>query len=372
MVEVGTLEEGTAWVEGTALVEQAEIAQERRKLATIQVLTALDPIDWADSIERATVLGWHVVVRKGAHHVGDPVVYLEIDSLVPQGPEWAEFLKPPHRLRTKKLRGQISQGLVLSVDECLPEGLAKRLKDAETYPGFLETKLGLDVSRLLGVVKWESQAKGRCPDALGPFPHFVPKTDELRVQSYPGALDDLAGLAYVITQKLDGCSGTYWRLSDTEYGLASRNLTLKPTGDSFWHRVAVNLNIFDRLPPGFAVQGEIVGPQIKNNPLGLASQEFYVFSVWDIGKHCFLGHFELQRFCDQHGLPMVPVLYLGDSFDCSLHRLLEIARGQYASGRHQEGIVVRSVDERYSPALKGRLSFKVINNDYLLKGGGEQ
>ena len=46
-----------------------------RKLASIQKIKSLEPIPEADAIEKATVLGWQLVVKKGEFKTGDLVVY---------------------------------------------------------------------------------------------------------------------------------------------------------------------------------------------------------------------------------------------------------------------------------------------------------
>ena len=332
----------------------------RRKMASIQVIKDISPIDGADRIEVAKILGWNVVVRKGEFCVGQPIVFFEIDSIIPKA-EWSEFLKPPHRLRTVKLRGVISQGLVMPVT-ILPEGLSSRLLE---IPEFLEAKMGLDVSKILKVTKYEiPQAKQAY--ALGAFPYFIPKTDELRVQSYPQVLDEMRGKPYLITQKLDGSSGTFW-MRNGEFGLASRNLTLEfgPDHDSVWHFVARKYNLPAVLPDGFAVQGEVVGPSVQRNPMGLTELDLQIFNVWDINKQEYLRPADALTFCDKHGLTHVPVLEFG-SFDYTEEGLLERAKGEYPNGSPQEGIVVRPLENMVSAVLKGRMSFKAINNDFLL------
>ena len=80
-----------------------------RKLAHIERVIDLQPIQGADRIETATVLGWQCVVKKGDVKVGDLVCYIEIDSIVPDIP-YFDFMKERNfRVRTIKLRKQISQ-----------------------------------------------------------------------------------------------------------------------------------------------------------------------------------------------------------------------------------------------------------------------
>jgi RNA ligase (TIGR02306 family) len=82
-----------------------------RKLASIQRVNAVEPITEADAIERIRILGWYVVVRKDEYKVGDLVIYCEVDSILPDRPEF-EFLRTRNfRIRTIKLKGQVSQGI---------------------------------------------------------------------------------------------------------------------------------------------------------------------------------------------------------------------------------------------------------------------
>lgn len=98
-----------------------------RKLASIRKIDELRPIPGADAIECALVGGWTVVVKKGEFAAGDLAVYCEIDSWIPvdlapflvKGKEPREFegIKG-ERLRSIKLRKQISQGLLLKIEDC--------------------------------------------------------------------------------------------------------------------------------------------------------------------------------------------------------------------------------------------------------------
>ena len=188
-----------------------------RKLATIRKIDALNPIDGADAIECATVGGWKVVVKKGEYTVGDLAVYCEIDSWIPT--ELAAFLskgKEPRefegikgeRLRTVKLRGQLSQGLLLPLEPTCAN---------------IESELieGLDVSLPLNIVKWEMSMNAQLAGmARGNFPSVIPKTDQERaqnlVQEIVGAIE--AGMKFEITEKLEGSSMTCY-LIDGEFGV---------------------------------------------------------------------------------------------------------------------------------------------------------
>jgi RNA ligase (TIGR02306 family) len=327
-----------------------------RKLASIQVIDRIDPIAGADAIDQARVMGWTVVVKKGEFAPGDRCVFFEIDSLLPEGKPWAEFMRVRgFRVKTLKLRGVLSQGLALPV----------AILDGEVPP------VGTEVSAALGVGKFEAVL----PDSrevAGPFPTRVPKTDEIRLQSALPLLDEIRGLDFYVTTKLDGSSATFFRDLDGTLIACSRNWALQRGSNQVW-RIAEQYRLEDVLPPGIAVQGELCGPGIQKNRLGLSGLDFFVFSVHDARAGRFLDHTEMIDFCGGAGLKPVPVEQVvtgaaAQAFDHSLERWLELSAGHYAGTRNRkEGIVVRPLVETRSPTLGGRLSFKVINNDFLLK-----
>ncbi|MFY1829758.1 RNA ligase family protein [Myxococcus fulvus] len=328
-----------------------------RKLVSIQRIDHLEDIPGADNILKARVMGWDVVVRRGEFAPGDACVFFEIDSQLPEGKDWAEFLRPrSFRVKTARLRGVLSQGLALPTS----------ILGGEVPP------IGTDVKDALGVVKFEpTPSDGN--DVAGPFPGQVPKTDEIRLQSALGVLDELRGLDFYVTTKLDGTSSTFLRTLAGELVACSRNWALKPGKHPAW-RVAEKYALANVLPPGFAIQGELCGPGIQKNRLGLDAVDLFVFSVHDTRTGHFLGHAEHIAFCERHGLRSVPVEHVvtGDAartFEHGLEHYLRLAQGLYPGTKNRkEGIVVRPLVERQSPTLGGgRLSFKVINNDFLLK-----
>lgn len=327
-----------------------------RKLASIQRIARLDPIHGADQVEKATVLGWPVVVRKGTFSEGDHVVYCETDSLIPPN-VWAEFTKSelrdkPLHVKAAKIRGQMSLGIIMPLS-ILPSGAP--------------SEEGMDVTDVLSITKWEPPAPTE-EGIEGPFPTFIPKTDEIRLQSFPAILTELQGEAYYITQKVDGQSGTFWNL-DGQFGLASRRNTLRwePHIISSWHAVARMYGLDQCIPEGFAVQGEVVGPGIQKNRLGLQTLDLYVFDVYDIKAGVYMDARNMREWVSSLGLKLVPTVAVGEEFNMTAEYLLSIAGGLYSNGHPQEGIVVRPQVEAYSDAKGGRLSFKVINPHYLLR-----
>ncbi len=329
-----------------------------RKLATIQMIREIEPIPNADRIllARFQDVAWQCVVAKDdGFSVGDYAVFLEVDSLVdPTQPRFAFMAAHKGRVRTIRLRGVWSQGLALSLAK-FPE-----LAGLTLAPG-------LDVTETLGIQQYvppEPASVGG--DALGPFPGFIPKTDELRVQAYPAVLDELRGLPAVATVKCDGSSGTVYRWND-HFGVCSRNLEMKETAENAFWKVARKYNLELQMPEGYAAQFEACGEGIQKNRLALRGVDGFVFNVWHIPSGRYLDHEEAHAFARSLGMPVVPEVQRWEHFDATLEDLLQMAQGVYAGTRNQrEGIVIRPLHERFSPALGGRLSFKALNNVYLL------
>lgn len=331
-----------------------------RNLASIQLIADLQPIPNANAIEVATVLGWKLVVKKGEFKVGDECVYFEIDSLLPVRPEF-EFLRPSSfkeslgkfRIKTVKLRGQISQGI------CFPKSMFLELANANE---------GDDVTEIMGVEKYEGSID--IPnEAKGNFPLFIPKTDEPRIQAHPGLIERHKGVSCVAHVKLDGSSLTAY-YKDGAFGVCSRNLELKESDGKFW-AVCKKYGLPEKLADlnrNIALQGELVGEGINGNRQKLTGFDLYIFSGYDIDKCEYLTPMQLDVLCGNLGLKRVPHVaefYLNHTVD----ELIELSEGNCGINEClREGIVVRSLQNVYDPKV-GRLSFKVINPKYLLKHG---
>ena len=332
-----------------------------RKLATIQKIKDLQPIAGADRIERATVLGWHVVVKKGDFQVGDYCVYCEIDSLLPEKPEF-EFLRPrKFRIKTVRLRKQISQGIAF------PTSILDDYED-------VEIKEGADVTDLIGVKKYEPPIPITMGgNVKGAFPGFIPKTDEIRIQSMPDVLtrSENRGKRCYVTEKIDGTSATYY-LKDGEFGVCSRNLELRESEKNIHWIAARQYDLAARLRglnQNIAIQVEIIGPKIQKDKYALAKPQLMVFNVFDINRYEFLSYEDFVSFTETLKLETVPILrddyVLGQDDVDSLVRMSE-GKSVVNPKILREGIVIRSVVETRDPEI-GRLSFKVINPLFLLK-----
>lgn len=337
-----------------------------RKLATVRRINDIRPIVNADSIECAVIDGWTVVVRKGEFKIEDIVIFLEIDSWVPT--KLAPFLTSPghnpkvydgiegERLRTVKLRGQLSQGLVLPVDILMSNGKSFWYE-------------GEDVSDFLGIKKWERQFnKTYSSVAKAGFPTEVPKTDQERIQNIVNDIKFWYNNNYFeweVTEKLDGTSTTFYLDLYNEYHVCGRNIENYNTLDNNYGKVSLDLNIEERMKTnnlqGFAIQGEIVGPGIQGNKYKLDKLKFFVYDVYNVKEGRYLSSIERLCFVDNIGLDHVPVLMSNYIIDQDINELIISADGRSLlhSDTWREGLVFKKLD--------GTTSFKIISNKYLIK-----
>ena len=356
-----------------------------RKLASVRLVSDLRPIQGADRIEVARVDGWECVVKKGEFSIGEQIVYIEIDSILPERPEF-EFLRDrKFRVRTIKLRGQVSQGLVLPLS-VLPDG---------------KYAVGDDVTEILGVKKFDPEAESEVrlvqnrpaapkniiekffmrfgwyrklfmkPKRKGGFPDWIVKTDETRIQNMPEVfeIERDKGTEFSVTEKMDGQSATYFlrRVSRRKYefGVCSRNIRLEtPDGSSYW-TVAKQYGIENVLRSiigdneTVVLQGEICGTGIQNNKYKIDGYEFFAFNLIFPGKKTTTG--DMQSILEPYGIKTVPILYENAVLPEDITELVEKAKGfsVVRPEQRREGLVVRNV--------KRGISFKVINPDFLLE-----
>tara|TARA_A100001391_G_scaffold55951_1_gene34203 strand:- start:724 stop:1722 length:999 start_codon:yes stop_codon:yes gene_type:complete len=331
-----------------------------RKLATIRSVTETRPIDGADMIELAIVDGWKCVTKKGEYAAGDAVIYCEIDSFLPARDEF-EFLRKSSlktmddregfRLRTVKLRGQISQGLLID-------------------PAILKRPfaVGEDVTVELGIVKYDAPIPACLGgDVIGAFPEFIEKTDEERIQNLASDFESYRDRTFYVSEKIDGTSFTAF-MKDGEFGVCGRNWQLAEDATNSHWRVVRALNLQARLVGlgrSIAVQGELVGPGIQKNRYGLKEPTVFVFNVYDIDASAYVEKSEMEAICGQLGLLIVPPL--GEmTIQESLDAMLELAEGKSVLNpkTQREGLVW------VSGSGDDRVSFKTISNKFLVKYGG--
>lgn len=353
-----------------------------RKLASIKQISAIAPIEGKDLIGLATVDGWGVIIQKSQFQPGDKCVYVEIDSVMPEKPEFEFLRKRDFRIRTLKMAGVISQGI------CFPLSILPPKKKGEY-------ELEEDVTDVIGVKQYEPtmdkeperQEKKKYPRFLmrfkwfrqlmlgpkkkGGFPSFVSKTDETRIQNMPFILRDKR--EWIATEKIDGQSGTFalvrhkrpWPLKDRyEYIVCSRNLRLgKPDNSSYW-RVSERYKIENALRnmigdrDWIAIQGECVASNVQGNKYKVSEPDLYVFNlIYPTGR---LGSKVAKSIIENHGMKFVPIVEEHYVLPDTVQEVLDYAHGQSAIGDTiREGIVFRSED--------GAHSFKAVDPLFLLK-----
>lgn len=367
-----------------------------RRLATIQKISNIVPIPNADKIEAASILGWTVVIRKGEFQIGDKCVYFEIDSILPKT-SWTEFLvdkdrpNKPIRLKTRKLRGVVSQGLALplsmvGIDGDIDEDFTEKLKIIK-YDLQLQEENSLStentsskspiVKYLMGYAPFRYVYFKLNQKEKGNFPASVHKTDEENLQNCAEIIANNFDQSFYISEKCEGQSVSFfmdferrWGFKHKVFGVCSRNLWLKtPTESKYWQsaRKYDIEKILKAQPSPIYVQAEQIGVGIQSNIYKLPDVQIRVFNVTINGRR--LGLYDMQPFCISKNLPMVPILHT--NFIPSQHipsnDKATIVKWfmDYSNGISQlfetkrEGIVVRLHSDT-------TVSFKVRSPEYLI------
>lgn len=374
-----------------------------RKLATVRKIDEVLPIEGADKIEAVRIDGWMCVVSKGEFKAGDLCVYFEIDSFLPVGESYPhfEFLRPRAikwngkegcRIKTIRLRGQISQGIAmpLSKFELLP------LITLISGGGYNPSE-GDDLTSALQIEKWEKPIPAQLGGQVkGGLPAGIPKTDQERVQNMGRTLSRLRDkdeeaerfnmnrmhfeqamdrLKFEVTIKLDGSSMTAYLLKDRTFGVCSRNFDLvRCEGNAFWdYAIRENLEArmnemaddFGTAFEGFALQGELIGPGIQGNKEKLTQTEFYVYDIYSLGGPVGVGYYrptDRRRLCFTYNfnhVPLAGIIYLSEL--PNLDAFKAWSKGESLTpGVQREGVVFKATED-------GSIHFKCINDEWLLK-----
>ena len=354
--------------------------KETRKLASIELISGVNSIEKADSLEVVTIKGWEVVTKKNEFKFGDKCVYVEIDAILP-ALDIFEFLKPRnYRIKIIKLRGQISYGI------CFPLEILKNFDSNFNEQNYI---VGMDVTELMQIKKYIAPETQMTAEAKGNFPSFIHKTDEERVQNLTGLLnkintenlftkDDI-----FITEKIDGSSFTCFYVKDNigntlsnTFGVCSRNLNLKEGNNKFWN-TAVKYDLENKLKKyseennmSIAIQGEMYGQGIQSNKYNLNEINLVVFNVFNITNQTYFNYVDLLSFCKALELPTVPFLDIPNDFVFDTKYLLNLSEIKSTLNKNTwaEGIIIRSKNEvdDLRGTHCGRMSFKVINPNFLL------
>ena len=361
-----------------------------RKLATVRKISDIKPIEGADRIVAYRVDGWWVVDSKDKYAVGDLVVYCEIDSWIPT--ELAPFLskgKDPseynrvkgERLRSVRLKGQISQGLLIEMERTLGGYLIPVTRRCYAEEGE-------DVTEELGIQKWEAPIPAQLAGEVdGLFPtHLVPKTDQERVQNCVGDIQNyiaankgygvdeeepITSTSFIVEEKLDGSSCTII-LHDGKMQVCSRNLIMRRNeNNSFW-KVASQyeetlLNFHNKTGRSFALQGELIGQGIQGGSYKINGQKLYIFDMYDIDYQFYLVSSARRSFVDQFGMnniPLIDTITFTKVEDFHIETILALSEGKsfLNENTEREGVVFKC-------ANNGSVSFKCVSNRWLIKTG---
>lgn len=347
-----------------------------RKLASVRAIADVEPIEGADRIVLATVDGWSLITQKDNNFKpGDFVVYFEIDSFLPvtEQFEWlrkssfksTKNLGDGFRIKTMKMRGQVSSGLIVPMDDFFEYDP----RDGNYYwrdgsPDYVVE--GTDLTEYLNVQKYEkpipSQLQGR---VKGNFPSFIPKTDQERIQNHLKAVtrhNERVGSLYEATMKLDGSSMTVY-VNGEASGVCSRNFDLEETAENAFWQCTRQYDILSKLKSlgrNLALQVELMGPGVQGNREGFEILRCFVFDIFDIDNHKYLDSSERRDIVWSLGLEEAPFLGMVDVLDWTIPDFLAHAERKSINHAYAEGVVYKNLTDP-------NFSFKCISNNFLLK-----
>lgn len=341
----------------------------KRKLATIRTIKSVEPIPNADSIVKLTFenMGWVCVTNKDTNpQVGDKRVYFEVDSVLPEVPIFDFMASSNYVVKTMKFRGQVSQGLSMPIDEVLRGLNITQLVGIED---------GTDLTDILGIVKYEFDEENMGPDTKGPFPGFIEKTDEERAENIPNLEQLLAEHEYDATVKIDGESSTYY-LYNGQFGVCCHGVELKDSPENKYWNMARKYKLEERMRAlsngtikNFAIQGEVAGPGIRGNRVGLKEVKMFGFTIQNIDAAKRLTNFGvadaltwMNDLVSGEKMEMVPTVKIEKPLK-TLQDVIDLSDGStLITDARREGVVLRAKDD---PTI----SFKYVNPKYLLKHG---
>jgi RNA ligase (TIGR02306 family) len=325
------------------------------KLATIEKISEVIQHPNADrlTIYKMDGMAWRVISAE-KFEVGDLVVYVKTDTVVPEKEEFEFLRKNKFRVNCIRLRGEYSNGLILPITLCYDE------EEIGNFEG------GEDVTERLGITKYEKPVSYQSGDVAGSFPtHLVPKTDEERIENYPKAIEYFKGKEVYVSVKHDGSSETIINHKEDGFKVCSRNLEIKESENSKYWQPVFKYNLRDKIPVGYAIQFELVGEGIQKNPEGLKGVDISVFNVWRLEDRKLLDYQDFVDFCTNAGIPTANLYYVGEfKWDTVEDMIEEAKKAKYPNGEIAEGLVWRLKENQFDDRLQKSLSVKTINYNY--------
>ena len=369
-----------------------------RKLAHVELINDIQPIEGSDFLEVCSCLGWNVVVKKDEFKIGDKVLYIEVDSVLPPTEEFEFMAKYKYRVKTIKLRGQVSQGLVVPLvgpmvnnkigsDMTNIYGIKKYLNSTERAEIEEERlKIALEKSRFIKFMyhyKWYRNLFIGKKTSV--YPYWVSKTDEPRIQNMPKVLEQFKDSVVYVTEKVDYQSATFTGKmipsqipiigklfkKKFKFVVCSRNLITNDKSSLYW-RIANKYHLEEILKnnPNLTIQGEQGNTNIQGNKYGINEPELWVFNIIDHTRNYHYDYEEMCDFCNKYGLSCVPLIgyFKVSGVGSTVDDWVKFSEGKSIINTkiHREGVVVRSITNGVK-----ELSFKVINPKFLLKYDGE-
>lgn len=350
----------------------------------------------ADSLDIATVLGdYPVIVKRDEYKVGDVACYLPIDTIVPDTTQFY-FLCPVNReqyeeggevksrilgpkypvgqvpekyriIKAKKIRGRYSQGMLVQIP-------------SSKFPEPLSLKVGDSVIDLFQLKKHEEEVDDNIPNAKKmrganaaspPKGWTIPYYDIEGARKYFSCIKENEEI--VITEKINGRNASFV-FDGEKLWTKSRRYFKNPDPDDLWCDIAIRYNLEEKLSkyPNLVLFGELYG-QVKKFRYdcelvdGKMLSKIRFFDIYDLKTQKYLDYDDFTSIIKDLNLDLAPQLYRG--LLKSKEEIYALAEGMTSlGGKHvREGIVIRTVKERYESKLDSRLQLKLIGEGYNLQ-----
>jgi RNA ligase (TIGR02306 family) len=336
----------------------------KRYISSLEVIENIQPIDGADNVELATILSQPVVVQKSrGFQVGDKVVFIGVDAILPAKPEFEFLATQNYRVKTVRVRGQVSMGVVFK-----PEEISE-------FDGFVPLVIGASLDDLIGIRKYEAPVFESCKlqagKADGRFPEHTPKTDEENIFKMKWIINELHGEEVVLTYKLDGTNLNQFLDKDGDFGVCSRNNRLKyEGGGDYWNSTKKYdvENKMRELGLTISIQSELIGPGIQRNKHALKEKEIRVHNIFDNNEGRHLDYDERLAVAEKLGLPVVPEhsRFILDKNVHTVEKLIEMATIPDLMNPLNpcEGLVLRPTKEKRIGSRFDRASVKILNPQF--------